>query len=67
MVSKLITLECAGGPTVQTTLAAWNAFIDSQIRIYDGQIRRVQTEQIKRSRKKQAIDQAPGLETDITT
>jgi len=51
-LSKLITLECAGGPTVQTTLAAWNAFIDWKIKGMDKRLLQVQAEQIKRSRKK---------------
>lgn len=51
-MSQPITIECAGGPTIQTTLAAWEAFIDAQIRRYDAALLMLQGKQIKLSKKK---------------
>lgn len=51
-MSETIIIDCDGGPRIETTPEEWNAYLDWKIQVIDMHLLRVQTEQMKRAKKK---------------
>jgi hypothetical protein len=56
MDEQVITLNACDGMTVTTTLREWQQFVDMQIKLYDAQILRLQTAEMKRIKRREKED-----------